>query len=428
VSKASILGNLMQDRSVRMSSDRTRRVAGIPAFKSPSTTPHISTDGAPSLRIGNPIAALVTCEEKIFLAVGQVNRIVLGSGDSDSVLLALLHDPSTKISFQILRLLPTTVEDDPSKSHDWRWNLSLDASFSDVAGCLVQPLNPTICNRIPGKPTYLFSSEVLIHVGATIQARMLGGDWVLIPPVKRSVYFPIAMLDASTYRSQFRSQESVECAKCDPPLPLPFKNKQTILQHNGGHILFDPTIKRSDQPCGLCLRPYPMCEFYLARGSGTDSAWQVDWKRSTCLRPLTFRMAAAMRWNATSPCTNYLLMCPLGCGVVIWTYNIDAHYRSTRHRLKSLDNIDIPYKMDPHEEAAMLKLHNEQHDRQIRNLTTTKTHPPLITSDAHSTRLAFRCVDSTLLFILYSNTDKKHCQRGSSVYSCSIDYHGRNAK
>ncbi|KAJ7485960.1 hypothetical protein FB451DRAFT_1433109 [Mycena latifolia] len=38
VSKASILSRLMQGRSVRLSTDRTRRVAGVPAFKSPSNS------------------------------------------------------------------------------------------------------------------------------------------------------------------------------------------------------------------------------------------------------------------------------------------------------------------------------------------------------------------------------------------------------
>ncbi|KAJ7257253.1 hypothetical protein B0H12DRAFT_1015573, partial [Mycena haematopus] len=116
------------------------------------------------------------------------------------------------------------------------------------------------------------------------------------------------------------------CDKCHPAVPLPLKNKQLILQHNGSHILFDPTIKRSDQPCGLCLRPFPQCEFFLASGQGTDSARQVDWKRSTCLRKLPFSMAAAMKWSPTSPCTNHLIPCPLKCGHVIWTYNIEAHY------------------------------------------------------------------------------------------------------
>lgn len=193
VSKASILSQLMQGRSVRLSTDRTRRVQGIPAFKSPLTDGLIfsdSTAGAPSLRIGNPIAALVTCEEKIFLAVGQVNRIVFGSQETDTVVLDLLPDPGTKISFQILRLLSATQDDDPDGRHDWRWSSSLEATCSDVPGNLVQPLNPTVSNRIAGQPTYLFSSDVLIHVASGINVQLAGRDFGFIPEVDRSQYFP----------------------------------------------------------------------------------------------------------------------------------------------------------------------------------------------------------------------------------------------
>ncbi|KAJ7485959.1 hypothetical protein FB451DRAFT_1128215 [Mycena latifolia] len=197
--------------------------------------------------------------------------------------------------------------------------------------------------------------------------------------------------DDPDYRGNLKPTDSIECTKCDPPVPLSLKNKQTILQHNAGHILFDPTIRRSDQPCGLCLRPFPMCTFYLTTGQGTDSARQVDWKRSTCLRRLPFSMAAAMRWSAQSPCTNYLIPCPLQCGLAIWTYNIEAHYRSTRHGLKSLGNVVIPYKMAPLEESSIRLLHNNRQTYQKpRRLKGNAARPPLATSDAHSSRLALR--------------------------------------
>ncbi|KAJ7467611.1 hypothetical protein FB451DRAFT_1040166 [Mycena latifolia] len=199
--------------------------------------------------------------------------------------------------------------------------------------------------------------------------------------------------DDADYRGSLKPTDSLECTKCDPPVPLSLKNKQTILQHNGAHILFDPTIRRSDQPCGLCLRPFPMCVFYLTSGQGTDSARQIDWKRSSCLRVLTFSMAAAMRWSPTSPCTNYLILCPLQCGLVIWTYNFEAHYRSTRHGLKTLANVAIPYQMAPNEEKLMRPLYkNRQTYPQPRKLKTIKARPALLTSDAHSSRLALRYV------------------------------------
>ncbi|KAJ7464012.1 hypothetical protein FB451DRAFT_1492107 [Mycena latifolia] len=170
VSKATILSNLMQGRSARLSTDRTRRVAGITAFNHASTNDLITFDGplgAPSLRIGNPIVTMVYCEDNLFLAIGQVNQIIFGSQETESISLDLLPDTGTKISFQILRLGTTTIDDDPSHNHDWRWSLSFEATCRGVPGVLIQPLNPTVSNRNPGKPTYLFASEELIALAAT---------------------------------------------------------------------------------------------------------------------------------------------------------------------------------------------------------------------------------------------------------------------
>ncbi|KAJ7246639.1 hypothetical protein C8J57DRAFT_1081377 [Mycena rebaudengoi] len=418
VSKATILSQMTKGRSIRLSRDRTRRVARVSAFLAP-THSLITTDASfdvPTLRIGNPIAALVTCEEQIFLAVGQVNRIVLGSEDTDSVALNLLYDAGTKISFQILRLLPATKEDDSNGLHDWRWSLSLESACSNVPGIFIQPLNPTVSNRVVGSPSYLFSSEVLVHVAASINTRLVSNDLASLPDVLRTEWFPyrhagtfysyhyyytlnshpgkacfVVEPDDPDYRGKLKPQDSVECTKCDPPVPLPLKNKQLLLQHNGGHILFDPTFRRADQRCGLCLRPFPMCEFYLTGGSGTDSARQVDWKRSTCLRQVTFSMAAAQKWSESSPCTNHLIPCPLTCGLVIWTYNIEAHYRGIRHGLTSLENVHLGYNMANGEYELMKKLfENRQNYPRPRNLKATKAVPPLTISTAHSSNLAFR--------------------------------------
>ncbi|KAJ7716434.1 hypothetical protein B0H16DRAFT_1898367 [Mycena metata] len=233
LSKASILSQLMQGRSVRLSTDRTRRVAGIPAFKSSSTNGLITSDNVPTLHISNPIAALVTCEDRIFLAVAQVNRIAFGSTDLDTLPLDLLADAGTKISFQILRLLPATEDDDPDGRHDWRWSLGgFESTCINVPGNLIQPLNPTISNRIPGKPTYLFTSDALLHVASGIQSQLASRDFDFIPEVPRSERFPyrhlgqacfVVELDDREYRGKLGGQGSFDCTKTleteDPAIP-----------------------------------------------------------------------------------------------------------------------------------------------------------------------------------------------------------------
>ena len=147
--------------------------------------------GAPSLRIGHPIATLVSCDGQCFLAVAQVNNIILGSRVADSILLDLISDPGTKISYQILRLVSPDADDEPDGKHDWKWSLGFESkSIFNVPGHLIHPLNPTVSNRIAGHPTYLFSSEVLITISAAIDGQLDSNQLTAIPAVQRSELFP----------------------------------------------------------------------------------------------------------------------------------------------------------------------------------------------------------------------------------------------
>ncbi|KAK6988817.1 hypothetical protein R3P38DRAFT_3442955 [Favolaschia claudopus] len=314
MSKASILKDLMQHRSPRLSTDRTKRVAGIAAFSNSSKPHHdqiaFDNNAAPSLRIGNPIATLV-------------NTIILGTQPMDSILLDLLPDRGTKISYQILQLISTDSVDDSSGQYDWKWSLRFESkSIHDVSGRLIFPLNPTVSNRIPGKPTYMFSSNVLVTLGANIQSQLPVSS--SLPQVNRSETFPYRHEGKACFhvepetglgngRGEFGqgADTAFECTKCYPSVSISKKNYQRVLEHNGAHILYDDMLPATVEPCGLCLRPFPMCNFVFQKTTGTTSARQIDWTRSTCLNPLKFQMAAAMKSSENSPCTNHLIQCPL---------------------------------------------------------------------------------------------------------------------
>ncbi|KAJ7497849.1 hypothetical protein B0H11DRAFT_2384649 [Mycena galericulata] len=97
ISKARALSGMMRYRGSRASTDRLKRVAGLPSFNpSMEGTGMISDSslGAASLRVGNPVAVVVSCEEQLFLAVAQVNNIKLASSPVQSIAL----DSSAKIS------------------------------------------------------------------------------------------------------------------------------------------------------------------------------------------------------------------------------------------------------------------------------------------------------------------------------------------
>ncbi|KAJ6577547.1 hypothetical protein B0H19DRAFT_932108, partial [Mycena capillaripes] len=394
ISKASILKDLMQNRSLRLSTDRTKCVAGIPAFPSQSPSSHITFDhptGAPSLRVGNPIATIVECNGNSFLAVGQVNTIISGLRSMDSILMDLLSDRVTKISYQIFQLVPANPKDDPTSQYDWKWSLGFESrSIHDVPGHLIHPLNPTVSNLTPGKPTYLFASDVLITVAANIDSQLLPVHYNALPEVQHLESFPYRCGEFGGHASQ----SSFECKKCFPAVPIQTNNYQRVLEHNGVHILFDESIKAVDQPCGLCLRPFPMCRFVFLKGAGTVAARQIDWARSTCLNPLKFQMAAAMKSSEKSPCTNYLILCPLHCGVVVWTYNLIAHLKSSLHNLRSFDNIPSFYRRAESELDRMRAVWDNRQNYPKARKTKKKQKAPLRISDAHRSIMAMRYVNN----------------------------------
>ncbi|KAJ7847451.1 hypothetical protein B0H14DRAFT_3867465 [Mycena olivaceomarginata] len=124
--------------------------------------------------------------------------------------------------------------------------------------------------------------------------------------------------------------------------------------------------------------------------SGTAAARQIDWKSSTCLNPLNFQMSAAMKSSEKSPCSNHLIECPLQCGVVLWTYNLTAHYNSY-HALKSLSNIPAVYQMAELERERMKVVwNNRQVYPSVRRMKKQKMNPQLRISDAHRSTMAWR--------------------------------------
>ncbi len=95
----------------------------------------------------------------------------------------------------------------------------------------------------------------------------------------------------------------------------------------GAHILYDKNIDRSVEPCGLRLRPSPMCIFYLKRSFGMVSDIQVDQTKSVCVNKVSFKYKIAVTSTSTSPCSNAPVICP-ECPLkapAVWKYNMPSH-------------------------------------------------------------------------------------------------------
>ncbi|KAJ7486985.1 hypothetical protein FB451DRAFT_1026796 [Mycena latifolia] len=382
----------------RASTDRTRRVASVPCYQSDGiydSEPQIL--GEPCLRIDNPICALVRCEAQLFLAIGAVNGLCLGSETVDEINLDLLADSTAKVSFQIMCLVRTTVEDDPSERYDWRWSHDMDGACASVPGRLVQPLNPTLSVRNVGKPTYLFESSELLAYGAALLEQILPDDFRAnnIPCSPRTVNFPYRFQGKACFLCEHDQsgreidlEPQTNCLKCDPPVPLDIKHGQRVLEHCAAHILHDPSLNRLHELCGLCLRPAPMCTFYLRKSNGT---YQIDWERSTCLYKIAFQYSIAAKSTLPgSPCSNVPVNCKQ-CGPkkpAVWKYNLGAHFRNF-HRLPNPETWQMDVTIAPGEVDALYQIWDKrQQYPKPRNMK--KNLKALGISEQHSSRLALR--------------------------------------
>ncbi|KAJ7763762.1 hypothetical protein B0H16DRAFT_1311000, partial [Mycena metata] len=94
------------------------------------------------------------------------------------------------------------------------------------------------------------------------------------------------------------------------------------------HILFDPKIDRSTEPCGICLSPAPACEFHVT----TTGKVKVISARIKCPNSaMHFRYSTAAKSAESAPSSNvpiHYTFCPTA-SLAPWRYNF-------LHRLRSL--------------------------------------------------------------------------------------------
>ncbi|THU89597.1 hypothetical protein K435DRAFT_821336 [Dendrothele bispora CBS 962.96] len=175
--KPKALRRRFMDRFLRSSTDRLKQIANVSCFlSSDQVKDQILCDsdsllGPPALCIGHPIVTVVRCAEDVFLAVAEVIGITYMSNNNVQGLnLELLGSDNTKISYQILRLIPATVQDDPTEEHDWIWKQTMELCCTDVPGRLIHAFNPDLA-IIPesAQAVYLFDSATLVTTAAQLK-------------------------------------------------------------------------------------------------------------------------------------------------------------------------------------------------------------------------------------------------------------------
>jgi hypothetical protein len=190
-------GNLA-DLTVASSADRLKRVAGLPRYESlrsndsaQNATEHDSILGAPTLLLNDPIATVLRCQGRIFLAIAQVNSIRVDGRPQCDIRVDHLPEKTVVITYQIMQLRPISNEHVVNRptEPDWQWN----NRFGGVHKCLghlVEPINPTLSTQDPHAPTYNFNSAELQAIAALLYTKVQTVEQSALPETSVSDTFP----------------------------------------------------------------------------------------------------------------------------------------------------------------------------------------------------------------------------------------------
>ena len=177
-----------------------------------------------------------------------------------------------------------------------------------------------------------------------------------------------------------------------------------MLAHIRSHILHNPSINLSQEPCGLCLCPAVLCSIYLTRHMGWTGHWTLKYGGSIpCPNTTMFSYAAAMSSSKTSPCSNVPLACPycLEGSPAVWCYNLHHHLCHHHHSINPTKHINL-WKLTPEETEAMVVIWKTCH-KQPKCCSRGTQKLPLKVSEAHSSCNLLRYVNYVIIIRLYHN-------------------------
>jgi hypothetical protein len=184
------------------------------------------------------------------------------------------------------------------------------------------------------------------------------------------------------------NSQNGDCPHCGPLVTLNLKNGQCVLEHMGTHILYDSKLDSSEERCGQCLHPTPMCQIYLRKACGIAGSVSVDRKKSSCVNMIHFNYATASTSSDASPCSNVLITCPL-CPddkPAVWTYSLSAHFKE-RHCLQNPALFPIKVSLVQSEKDGLQRVWGSRFKAQKPCKTKAKNRPSLAISEAHRMRL-----------------------------------------
>lgn len=143
----------------------------------------------PCLIISEPVVTLICCEMYLFLCVAEVTAIHFGYQALQQIELNCLSEKTVQISFQVMKLICSTENNNLTLEHDWCSITQSNPLRFKTLGHLVQPINLNVVvpqqtgTSLP-KPFYIFSSKVLMAFVVTLALQLQDGDIEFLPQMK----------------------------------------------------------------------------------------------------------------------------------------------------------------------------------------------------------------------------------------------------
>jgi hypothetical protein len=186
------------------------------------------------------------------------------------------------------------------------------------------------------------------------------------------------------------------CPQCQPTVLFNSSLRQHIVEHISVHILHDPSVDRSTEPCGLCLWPAPLCKINLIKTKGRTGNLAIDMKTSSCPNLVKFSISTAAKCSEASPCTNHPLHCPYcpKSSPVVWSYTFCQHLLRF-HPAIPLDKHRAIWTISKLEKDGR-KQEVWEHRLKQPKVRARMQHAPLVISETHCTRLVLRYVSFTV--------------------------------
>ncbi|KAI3998038.1 hypothetical protein K525DRAFT_215108, partial [Schizophyllum commune Loenen D] len=347
----------------------------------------------PLIAVSHPIATLLKCDDHIFLAIAEITALKLHGKPIEHIPVVMLREKSVELSYQLVGLKQTSVAEDPSLVHDWR-SSHLLPTYQTVPGAVAHSIDPALATHAHTTPYYLFDSQSLLALAFSLYEQTARTHSASIPTIKPSKDFPYRERHgqacfATASQKDISLNDNDSCRYCD--YPFDFKKLPSILAHIGSHVLYDTkNIARDLEPCGLCFRPYNVCQIYVRKTNGRRGNIKIDVARSTCNMPMNFKQASAAKSSVASPCSNAPLvctLCPKGAPAV-WRYNYRAHH-ARLHPSIPLDDYRTTWYLTVFEQDKLHDIWVNRHKRPKPRQTRTQ-QIPLTLSEAHNAGMALR--------------------------------------